>query len=104
MFSTVSFASTSIAKKIDRKVPETTKWHQDLLTQMTKTTSNRVNVLSPVVADRLADYLGFRHFYRHSYSFSLEWGKLEKLVIPLEDIWKKLKNEFQVFLDSLNTR
>jgi len=55
-----------------------------------------------MVADRLVDYLGFRHFYRHSYSFSLEWGKLEKLVVLLEDIWKKLKNEFQVFLESLN--
>lgn len=48
-----------------------------------------------------ADYLGFRHFYRHSYSFFLQWEELEKLVDPLDEVWKQAKNELQIFLDSL---
>ena len=90
----------TIAKRIDQKVPKTTQWHRDLLKQMTETKSKR-RVLSTDIAHHLADYLGFRHFYRHSYSFFLEWDELEKLVNPLEEVWVQVKNELQVFLDSL---
>lgn len=92
----------TIAKRIDMKVPKTTQWHRDLLTQMTETTSKRGQVLTTDIAHRLADYLGFRHFYRHSYSFFLEWDELEKLVIPLQEVWEKVETELQVFLGSLN--
>ena len=92
----------NIAKRIDMKVPKTTQWHRNFLTQMTKTTSKRGQVLTNDIANRLADYLGFRHFYRHSYSFFLEWDELEKLVGPLDVTWKQIKNELQIFLDSLN--
>ena len=91
----------TLAKRIDQKVPKTTQWHLDLLNQMTKTESKRRQVLSTDMAHRLADYLGFRHFYRHSYSFFLEWDELEKLVNPLEEVCVQVKNELQVFLDSL---
>ncbi len=91
----------TIAKRIDQKVPKTTQWHRDLLNQMTKTESKRRQVLSTDMAHRLADYLGFRHFYRHSYSFFLDWHELEKLVNPLEEVWVPVKNELHVFLDSL---
>lgn len=89
------------AKRIDQKVPKTTQWHRDLLNQMTETTSKRERVLTTDMVHRLADYLGFRHFYRHSYSFFLEWEDLEKLVNPLEEVWLQVKTELQVFLDSL---
>jgi hypothetical protein len=51
---------------------------------------------------RLADYLGFRHFYRHSYLFYLEWRELEKLVTPLGEVWEQTKSELQAFLDTLD--
>ncbi|MFQ5674751.1 MAG: hypothetical protein ACE5G1_02555 [bacterium] len=91
----------TIAKRIDQKLPKTTQWHRDLLNQMTEAESTRRQVLSTEMAHRLADYLGFRHFYRHSYSFFLEWEELQKLVNPLEGVWGQVKNELQVFLDSL---
>jgi hypothetical protein len=46
--------------------------------------------------------MGFRHFYRHSYSFFLEWEELEKLVTPLAEVWAQTKRELQLFLDSLS--
>ena len=92
----------SIAKGIDQDVPMGAQWHRDLLTRMTEATSSRGPVLTVDVAHQLADYLGFRHFYRHSYSFFLEWDELEKLVMPLADVWEQAKYEVQLFLDSLN--
>jgi len=55
------------------------------------------------MAHRLADYLGFRHFYRHSYSFYLEWEEMEKLVTPLADVWQGAKDEIQLFLRSVSS-
>lgn len=91
----------NIAKKIDGGVPDTQRWHRDLLTQMSNPTQNREPIISAKVADRLADYLGFRHFYRHSYSFFLDWEELEKLVMPLEEVWTEVKTELEIFLAGL---
>lgn len=90
-----------VAKRIDQHVPDTEQWHRQLLAYMAQTTTNRNQVLSPDLANRLTDYLGFRHFYRHSYSFFLEWAELEKLVVPLADVWKATKTELEIFLQSL---
>ncbi len=92
----------SIAKEIDQDVPDSAQWHRDLLTRMTEATSNRRAVLAVNTIHQLAGYLGFRHFYRHTYSFFLEWAELEKLVLPLSEIWEQTKNELQLFLESLN--
>jgi HepT-like protein len=59
----------AIAKEIDDDVPASAQWHRDLLNRMTETTDNRLPVLSAETSDRLSEYLGFRHFFRHSYSF-----------------------------------
>jgi len=91
----------SIAKSIDADVPSGSQWHRDLLTQMTEATSDREPVLTTETAHQLADYLGFRHFYRHSYSFFLEWDELEKLVLPLPEVWEQVKGEILLFLASL---
>lgn len=66
---------------------------------MTGTTSSRGPVLTAETAYFLADYLGFRHFYRHSYSFFLDWDELEKLVVPLAKVWDRVKDELYLFLD-----
>ncbi len=93
----------TIAKRIDRDTPTGNRWHRDLLTRMTKSASNRKAVVSVETRERLADYLAFRHFYRHSYSYSLEWTELEGLVISLTGVWQQTKVELEEFLDSLRT-
>lgn len=90
-----------IAKNIDQKVPGSSQWHRDVLTQMMKRTSRRSQVLTTETVNLLTDYLGFRHFYRHSYSFFLEWDELEKLVVALAKTWNRLRNELFEFLQSL---
>jgi hypothetical protein len=79
------------------------QWHRDLLTRMAESTANRKAVLSTEAVRRLADYLGFRHFYRHSYSLYLEWRELEKLMTPLVEVREQTKGELGVFLDTLGS-
>ena len=84
-------------------MPDSTQWHRDLLNRMTQTTPKRKSVLASETAEQLADYLSFRHFFRHSYSFFLEWDELEELVTPLAQLWSKTKIEIQAFLNSLTS-
>ncbi|MCX7840284.1 MAG: hypothetical protein N2559_12655 [Anaerolineae bacterium] len=90
-----------IAKHIDQNVPTGTQSHRDLLLQMTKRNRWRSNVISTETAQRLADYLGFRHFYRHSYSFFIDWNELQKLVHRLSAVWVQTKSEMVIFTNSL---
>ena len=92
-----------IAKGIDQEVPSGGQWHRDLLIQMTQETPKRKHVISTELAQRLADYLGFRHFYRHSYTFFLEWSEMEKLVLPVREVWEQVKQELLQFLDTLGS-
>jgi hypothetical protein len=93
---------SSIAKGVDKDIPTGSQWHRDLLNQMVQSTSYRGPVLTIEIAHQLADYLGFRHFFRHSYSFFLDWGEMERLVLPLAEVWKQVKTELQRFLDNLD--
>jgi len=90
-----------IVKRIDCNVPTGDRWHRDLPYQMGETTTERNQVLSDETIAQLVDYMGFRHFYRHSYSFLLEWEELEKLMVPVEDIWQQIKDELEMYLNSL---
>lgn len=92
----------TIAKGIDQESPTGSQWHRKLLTQMAKPTSHRPAVLTIETMHQLVDYLGFRHFYRHSYSFFLEWSELEKLVTTLPHTWEKTKGEIKDFVADLS--
>jgi len=91
----------SIAKGLDEQVPTGDQWHRDLLIHMTREMGDRGSVISTALAKKLADYLGFRHFYRHSYSFFLEWDKLPGLVTSLREVWEQVKAELYELLESL---
>ena len=88
----------TIAKNIDKNVPTDSNWHKSLITQMTKENESRKPVLSEKMKDELKKYLTFRHFFRHSYSFHLEWEELKKLVKPIHQVWEKFKSEISSFL------
>ncbi len=90
-----------IAKNVDSAVPSSSKWHRDLLIQMTQPAPGRQPIITAETADRLAEYMGFRHFYRHSYSFTLDWAEMQELAASLGCVWDATKNEIRGFLTSL---
>ena len=64
-----------IAEEMDEYLPEGEDWHKELLSQMAQDKSNRKAVISEKTQEKLGEYLTFRHFYRHSYSYFLDWEK-----------------------------
>ena len=87
-----------IAKNIDQSVPSGNKSHQELLHQMASENKYRSNILNEEVYMKLREYATFRHFYRHAYSFQLNWNKMEPLVNGVFEIWKQTKQSLEKFI------
>ena len=93
-----------IAKRIDKKIPSSPYWHQELLKQMTLNIKERPAVISEKLFDKLSAYLGFRHFFRHSYSFNLRWKSISKLVKELEEVYSQFKKEISLFKNEIKKK
>lgn len=93
-----------IANEMDGGVPEGQQWHMQLLTRM----ASKVAKVRPAIIDRglqgkLADYLRFRHLFRHAYGFELEWERLQPLAAKLPEVYIRFKNDLQKFHEYLDT-
>ncbi len=80
-----------IAKNIDKNVPTGSRSHQELLHQMASENENRDEVINEELYLKLREYATFRHFYRHAYSFQLNWKKMKPLVDNVHTVWQKTK-------------
>ena len=80
-----------IAKNIDKSIPTGNKSHQELLHQMASENNKRSELISEELYFRLREYATFRHFYRHAYSFQLNWLKMKPLVDNMYFTWDEVK-------------
>ena len=90
-----------IAKRVDAYTPTSPAWHVALLTKMGEKTEKRKAVLQETTLFDLQEYLGFRHFFRHSYTYTVEWAKLEPLIINIHKTWGKVKSELEAFIAAI---
>ena len=89
-----------ISREVDGTLPQGEGWHRALLKRMEREVPNRrASVLSEETADKLKPYLGFRHFFRHSYAFEIDWDKLKPLVENVEGVFKRFKQDLVIFFE-----
>ena len=88
-----------IAKNIDNNVPKGNKSHQELLVQMVNRRDNRENIISEELYFKLREYATFRHFYRHTYSFQLNWAKMKPLIDNVSIVWQEVKIKLEQFIN-----
>lgn len=43
--------------------------------------------------------MGFRHYYRHAYSFMLSWSEMKPLVFNIYDVWSIVKEDIEEFIE-----
>jgi len=91
-----------IGKRVDGKLPSTPYWHQELINAMAQKTGNRDHVISPELQEKLIPYLGFRHFFRHAYTFQFKWEKMRGLIAELNEVYTDFKKEICIFVDSIS--
>ena len=90
-----------IAKGIDENVPNSGKWHSELLNAMFEKNTKRNTIFPETLRVSLTDYMNFRHFFRHSYGYSLKWEKASPLFLGMTENWKLVKNQIETFLSSV---
>lgn len=79
------------AKALD--IPAGASWHQNLLLVAVE-----ADIISEQLADKLKDYLAFRHFFSHAYAFSLRPGRLEPLVAKITQVFEAFKKEINIII------
>lgn len=83
-------------------LPVSDSRHISLLRSMeVQIEGKRPAVLEHKLAARLLDYLRFRHLFRHTYGYELEWGKLHTLVEGLETTKTSLGKQLDNFVLAL---
>ena len=90
-----------IAKHFGESPGQSHTWHRDLLSSMAAPTGSRSAVIDEPLRDRLRDYLGFRHFFRHAYPMRLKWELLRPMVHNLRRVHEDVEAKVQAFLATL---
>lgn len=87
---------------LDGAHPSTPDWHLRLLRTMSLSIPEvRPPAITPHLAERLLDYLRFRHLVRNVYGFELEEGKMEPLVMALPGTAREVAAQIGAFADEL---
>lgn len=86
-----------IAKNIDNSMPHGEQWHKKLLKQLSIDTPNRNKVISADMLKNLSEYLAFRHFFRHSYTFFMDWKEMKGLVADLSKVLNEFEDEINKY-------
>jgi len=87
-----------LAQEVDRSIPTGEGWHRALLRRMSvEVPGVRPAVLRPKTVEALEPYLGFRHFFRHAYTFEIEWEKLKPLVEQAREVFERARQDIEVF-------
>jgi len=78
-------------------------WHRDLLKRMKISVNGyRPPVINAELFLLLDDFRAFRHKFRHSYGFELDWEKESLLVNKFERTKKLFKTQITLFIKELD--
>lgn len=89
---------SAVSRYVDGSFPEDERWHLSLLRLMTVPSERRAPVISETLRKSLEKYLAFRHFYRHSYGFALDWEQIKPLCHSLKTTYNLFKKEISDFI------
>ena len=78
-------------------------WHKDLLKRMKIEISGyRPKVINDDLYGLLDDFRAFRHKFRHTYAFELDWEREQIVARKLLRTWAMFEEQVNVFLNQLN--
>jgi len=73
-------------------------WHKRLLQRMTVAQPERPPVISTETAQRLDEYLRFRHIVSNVYGFDLDIARVAQLIQTYPAVWYQFEQEMQAFI------
>lgn len=87
-----------IARNIDKHIPSGNRWHNDLLTQMSKRRPERPPVVTEKSYRRLRRFLRFRHKVRNIYGDELMYAEAEKQAKEVIEFYTVISEELNTFV------
>ena len=93
-----------IAMDIDLRMPDGSRWHKELLTQMTEPHTERQPVISQEIFEILVELLEFRHVFNNIYGEELIYERTERNAKQMDELFNRLSKELDVFITRLETQ
>ncbi len=93
-----------IAREVDRHVPRGSRWHKNLLAQMTEKRPERPPVISENTSLQLETLLDFRHKVNNIYGRELRYEKTIPHAKSIDELFAKVSQDLNTFTDSLERR
>ena len=90
-----------IAREVDAQLPRGSRWHKDLLKQMTEQRPERPPLISERTYPLLEILLDFRHKVKNIYGTEIEYDKAEVHAKAIEELLASVSQELKTFTDSL---
>ncbi len=91
-----------IGAAVDRDLPTGDDWHVQLLERMaTPVEEIRPAVIDEPLAERLEEYMRFRHVFRHMYGFELKWERCKPLADGLPETASEFRRQMEGFREFL---
>jgi uncharacterized protein YutE (UPF0331/DUF86 family) len=76
------------------EIKDSPTWHKELLK-----TAFDAGIISNELYSTLSDYLSFRHFFVHAYSFTLKWEELRPIVDKITMTLENFKSAIYSFIE-----
>ena len=93
-----------IAREVDRHVPTGSRWHKNLLAQMTEKQPERPPVISERTSLQLADLLDFRHKVNNIYGKELRYEETIPHAKSIDALFANVSQDLNAFTDYLKKR
>ena len=93
-----------IAREVDMHVPRGSRWHKNLIAQMTEQRPERPPVISERTSLRLEDLLDFRHKVNNIYGKALIYEMTEPHAKSIDELFASVSGDLGLFTDSLAKR
>ena len=87
-----------IALDVDLRMPDGSRWHKELLTQMTEPQAERQPVISQETFETLEELLEFRHVFNNIYGEELIYEQTERNAKQIGELFSSLSVELDVFV------
>lgn len=87
-----------IALDVDLRIPDGSRWHKELLTQMAESQAERRPVISQETFETLEELLAFRHVFNNIYGEELVYEQTERNAKQISQLFDRLSKELDVFI------
>ena len=85
-----------IALDVDLRMPDGSRWHKELLTQMSEPQAERHPVISQKTFEILDEFLEFRHVFNNIYGQEMVYEQTERNAKQVRDLFNSFSKELDV--------